>query len=817
MPEQGRSTSPIGAAAGAPDKQSERFAAASHHLLASRLKQAEAVCRGLIKDYPDSAEACRLLGDVLQRTGRAEAAVALFEKAIKLNPNFADTHFGLGNALFQLRQHEAAAACFRRALALRPTFFEASHNLASTLRFQGRNDEAVAQFERTCELAPNWPIAQCNLGNLLIGLGRREEAIARFRRALELKPDFVEALTNLAAALGDQGKVEDAEACYRRAITLKPAFVAPYNNLANLLQARGRHKDAIAWYERGIRIDPKMAELHNNLGTALKDLGRLDQAEAAYRRALELQPNLAAAHNNLGSVLQTQGKLEAARTAYRQALAIDPNFVGAHNNLGNTVRELGRLQEAEESFRRALALKPDSAEALNNLGTVLKDTGRQAEAQAALRQALALRSGFEVAHHNLLMTMQYDPATSPAALLAEHRAFDRLFAAPLLPKRLDHRNEPDPERRLKIGYVSGDFGRHPVGYFLTPVLPAHDRAKVEIFAYSDRLSEDEVTWQLQAACDHWQRVVEFNKAVLAERIRADGIDILVDLSGHTADNRLLTFARKPAPVQATWAGYVGTTGLSAMDYLISDECETPPDSEAECVETVIRLPHCYVCYAPPPSAPEVDKLPALERGHVTFGCFNNLSKINKAVLALWSRLLLELPGSRLVMKTHQLDDMGTRQRCADLFADLGIDSTRISLLGRSAHRALLQEYNGIDIALDPFPYSGGLTTLESLWMGVPVITKKGDRFAARHSASHLTAVGLPELIAPDPDGYVALACGLAKDLPRLAALRAGLRGRMAASPLCDGPGFTRDLEAAYRTMWRRWCADRGAGVVSQSQ
>jgi protein O-GlcNAc transferase len=809
MPEQAQSIDPIGATTAAPDKLSERIAEASRHLFASRMKQAEAACRDLVKDYPDNAEACRLLGDVLQRTGRADAAVALFEKAIGLKPTVADTHLGLGNALFQLGRYDAAAACYQRALALRPSFYEATHNLASTLRVLGKTDEAAAQFERTCELAPNWPIGYCNFGSLLMALGRREEAAARFRRALELKPDMVEALTNLGSVLHEMGKIGDAEACYRRVITLKPAFVAPYNSLANLLQAQGRRKEAIAWYERGIKIDPKMAELHNNLGNALKDLGRPQQAEASYRRALELRPNMAAAHSNLGSVLQDQGKLEAARAEYRKALAIEPNFAGAYSNLGNVVRELGRLQEAEEAFRRALTLKPDSPEALNNLASVLKDSGRQDEAQAALRQSLALRPSFEVAHHNLVMTMQYDPTTSPAALLAEHRAFDQRFAVPLAPKPMDHRNDPDPERRLRIGYVSGDFGRHPVGHFLTPVLPAHDRSQFEVFAYSDRLNEDETTWQLQAACTQWRRVVELDDAALAERIRAERIDILVDLAGHTADNRLLVFARKPAPVQVTWAGYVGTTGLSAMDYLISDERETPPGCETECVETVIRLPHCYVCYAPPPYAPDVSRLPALELGHVTFGCFNNLAKINGSVIALWSRILNHLPDAQLIMKTHQLDDAGTRQRCADQFAAHGVDPKRVSLLGKSQHRALLQEYGRIDIALDPFPYSGGLTTLESLWMGVPVVTKRGDRFAARHSSSHLTAVGLSELIAPDADGYLEIVYKLAKDLPRLEALRQGLRARMAASPLCEGPGFTRNLEAAYRTMWRRWCADRG--------
>jgi len=787
------------------DKLPEVFTVAANHLLAGRMKQAEAACRDLVKGYPNSAKAYQLLGDVLQRTGRAAAAVAPFEQAIRLNPSFSDAHLGLGNALYQLERFAEAEACYRRALAIRPGFFEASQNLASTLKALGRQDEAIRQFERTREIKPDAPIVHTNLGSLLQSLGRNEEAVACFKRALALKPEQVEVLNNLGAVLADMGKAEDAEACYRRAITLKPAFVVPYNNLANLLQARGRHSDAIVYYERGLRIDPKLPELHNNLGNAYKSVGRLDRAEACFRRALELRPNFAVAHNNLASVLQAQGKLEAARASYRHALALDPNFAEAYSNLGNTVRELGRIREAEEAYRRCLALMPGSVEALNNLGTVLKDSGRFKEAETTLRQALSLRPDFRVAYHNLLMCMQYDPSVSPEALLEAHREFDRRFASPLLPASPQHGNEPVPDRRLRIGYVSGDIARHPVGHFLAPVLAAHDRTRVEIFAYSDRLTEDDMTVQLRSQCDHWRRIVDLDDEALASRIRADRIDILVDLSGHTADNRLLTFARKPAPVQVTWAGYVGTTGMSAIDYLISDEQETPSGCEGESVESVIRLPDCYVCYSPPSYAPEVGPLPALKAGHVTFGCFNNLTKVNPSVVALWAELLAQLPEARLMLKTHQLDDAGMRSQYAGLFASHGVDPGRVNLQGRSAHRALLLAYNEIDIALDPFPYSGGLTTLESLWMGIPVVTKRGDRFAARHSASHLAAVGLSELIAADVEGYVATARGLAEDLPRLAALRSGLRARMAASPLCDGARFARNLEAVYRAIWCNWC------------
>lgn len=793
-----------------PGKLSEILAVAARHLEGGRLKQAEAACHKAIELQPASAAAHRLLGDLLQRSGRSKEAIVSFERALALSPRYADAHFGLGTARERLGQHEAAVACFQQALQLKPEFFEATHNLATALRALGRLDEAAVQFETLLRQKPDWPSIHNNYGNLLKSMGHTEEAVRALRRALELKPDMVEALNNLATALQGQGELGEAERCLRRAITVKPSFVVAYNNLANLLQATGRRPEAIACYERAIAIDAKMPELHNNLGNALKSQGKLDRAADCYRLALALRPKFAEAHSNLGSALKEQGKLEAAAAAYREALAIDPGFAESFNNLGNAIRDLGQWLDAEEAYRRALALKPDMVEALNNLGSLLKDGGNFAEAIASFRRALELNPDFATAHHNLVMSMQYDPDATAEAVLEEHRAFDRKFAKPLGAEVRPHDNTPDPERRLRIGYVSGDFARHPVGHFLTPVLPNHDRAQVEIFAYSDRMVDDDLSRELRGACDHWLRIVGIEDAALAERIRKDRIDILVDLSGHTADNRLLVFARKPAPVQASWAGYVGTTGLSAMDYLISDDRETPPGSDPFSVEKIVRLPDCYVCFAPPPYAPAVGPLPAATRGHVTFGCFNNLAKINRAVIALWAQLLKRLPDARLLLKTHQLSDPGMRRRYADWFAAEGIDPDRIELQGKSPHRQLLNEYNRVDVALDPFPYSGGLTTLESLWMGVPVVTLGGDRFSARHSVSHLTAAGLPELVADGPAPFLTLAAALASDLPRLEALRAGLRACVAASPLVDGPRFTRNLEAAYRAMWRDWCGTRAA-------
>jgi protein O-GlcNAc transferase len=506
------------------------------------------------------------------------------------------------------------------------------------------------------------------------------------------------------------------------------------------------------------------------LGNALKALGRLDEAAASYRKAIATKPNNAEAYNNLGNLLEDMNKLSDAITCYQKTLILIPDHVDALNNLGSVFRNQGKFEQAVDCYKKALELKPDYSEV----------------------------------YSNLLFTLQYDPSQDMASLLEAHRNWGRLSGASGA-RKVSHTNNRAPERKLRVGYVSADFGRHPVGYFLLPVLASHNRSRFEVFCYSDRCIEDDLTCRLRDASDSWRTVFGISHSALDEMIRADGIDILVDLAGHTGHNRLLTFARKPAPVQVTWAGYVGTTGLSAIDYIISDWRETPEGADQWYVEKIERLPDGYVCYDPPDYAPAVSSLPAKENGFVTFGSFNNLPKVNPGVIALWSKLLQQLPGSRLLMLTKQLGDTETRGRYRKMFAELGV-ADRVEFCGALPHRDLLAKYGAVDIALDTFPYSGGLTTLESLWMGVPVVTLGGVRFASRHSVSHLTTAGVPELITEGAEEYLSVAISLAQDLKRLEDLRMGLRQRVAESPLCDGQRFTLNLEAAYRKMWGEWCA-----------
>ena len=565
----------------------------------------------------------------------------------------------------------------------------------------------------------------------------------------------------------------------------------------------GNLAEAEALMERAVALYPKDARAWFGLGEMQQARGRLEPAASSYGKAVDLDPRLAPVHDNLAMALHALGKPEDALASVERALAIEPGFALALNLRGIVLQTLGRSGEAEASLRRAIALDPRLVVAFNNLGTALMAQGRASEAKDAYRQALALRPGYLAARSNLLMCLQYDPEISPEDLFREHVEYGKLAAPRAKPAA--HKNSRDPERVLRIGYVSPDLRRHPVGYFLAPVLAHHDAVHFETVCYYGHAQEDEVTATLKRHAKRWCPTLGLGDRDLAELIRRDGIDILVDLAGHTALNRLPVFALKPAPVQASWAGYTGTTGMTEIDYLITDRWENPPGSEAYATEKLARLPEGYVCYAPPDDAPEVGPLPAQASGVVTFGCFNNLAKINGQVIALWAELLQALPGSRLLLKNKELREEPARRRVAVAFAASGVEDSRVMLEGPAPHRQFLERYNGVDIALDPFPYSGGFTTLEALWMGVPVVTRGGTSFAARHSLSHLTVAGLSELVAPDQPGYIAAALGLARDRDRLAHLRAGMRARLLASPVTQAERFTRNLESAFRAMWRAWC------------
>jgi predicted O-linked N-acetylglucosamine transferase (SPINDLY family) len=533
----------------------------------------------------------------------------------------------------------------------------------------------------------------------------------------------------------------------------------------------------------------------------------LDEAIAQCQRAVAVNPALAAGYSNLGMVYHSSGKLDDAVESFERALALNPNFVAARANLGDTLRAGGKLTDAVAQYQYALALEPDHTETLSNLGGVFKDQGRLDDAVTQYCRALAIRPQFAIAYSNLLFSLMYDDRASKEKLFAAHREWERCYGLPVqLPNW--YPNNRSLSRRLKVGYVSGDFRRHSVAYFVEPLLSSHDRAAVEIFCYAEVARPDEVTERFRTRSDHWRTTVGLSDEAVAAQIAEDGIDILVDLAGHTAGNRLPVFAHKPAPVQISWLGYPHPTGLSAIDYRLVDVVTDPTNDVAPEPqgEQLVRFDHPFVCYGPPFDAPSPALAPCRARGTITFGSFNNPTKYSATTIDAWAKVLRLLPDSRLVLKGRPLEDASTRMIYHDRFRARGISSERITLLGGIPEQKMhLAQYAEMDIALDPFPYNGTTTTCEALWMGVPVVTLKGDRHCGRVGASLLAAVGLDDLIAEDVGGYVDIAVRLASDRSRLERLRGCLRATMGGSPLCDGPSFARQVEAAYRAMWRTWC------------
>lgn len=625
-------------------------------------------------------------------------------------------------------------------------------------------------------------------------------------------PD-IDSLLDSAIEAHLAGRLPEAEARYRRVLAARPGDPDANNNLGHICAGRGQAQAALEHYLCAVRAAPGHALARNNLGAALLSAGRAAEAAPHLEAALRADPGSVMAHNNLGSALRQLGRAAEAVRSHERALALRPDHASAHNNLGLALFELGQRAQALRHFERAAALDPAFAEAHANRAGPLLELGDLDGALAAYEQAIALQPELRDAHTGLLLSLHYSARHGAAEILQKSRRFAARLADPLPPVEGFAPAATDPERPLRVGYVSPDLRRHAVACFLEPLLAAHDRAQVTVVAYADVPRPDEVTARLRARCDEWRDVSGLPDEALARRIRQDRIDVLVDLAGHTRRNRLLCFARRPAPVQVSYLGYPGTTGLAAIAYRLTDPVADPPgESDGQHSEALWRLPGGFLCYRPPADAPPVAPLPSLRRGALTFASFNNRPKITPPVLSAWAAILRGATGARLLLKSAGLGEAAGQERLLRDLGDLGVEPSRVELCGLVAdEREHLARYGEVDVALDTFPYCGTTTTCEALWMGAPVVTLLGERHGARVGASLLRSVGLPELVAPDAAGYVERALRLAADPGRLAALRAGLRERLRASPLLDGARLAREVEAAYRAMWRAACAGAQGG------
>ena len=667
----------------------------------------------------------------------------------------------------------------------------------------GRSQAAEKTCRQILQVEPQHADAWHLLGLIALQVGNHLAAVDSINRALKTNPAAPEYHCNLGNVLQAQGQLDQAVVCYRQALALKPGFAEAHNNLGNALKGQDKLDEAVVCYRQALALKPGFVDANNNLGIALKDQGKLDEAVVCYRQALALKPGFAEAHNNLGNALKDQRKLEEAVACYRQAIALKPGYAAAYNNLGITLHVQGKLEEAVACYRQALALKPEYTAAYSNLGNVFKDQGALSEALSCYHRALEIEPKFVQAHSALVYLLYFCPEYDASKIYETHRLWNQQHALPLATHIRPHSNDRAPDRRLRVGYVSPDFRGHVVGYNLLPLFREHDHLQFEIYGYANVPCEDAITKRFQGYADAWRNVAGLNDEQLAQLIVQDRIDILVDLTLHMANNRLLVFARKPAPVQVTFAGYPGTTGLTTMDYRLTDRYLDPPGCpDLDYSEESIRLPNSFWCYDPLTNEPAVNALPALEQGYVTFGCLNNFCKVNTPVLKLWAQILQALEHSRLILLAKEGSH---RQEMLRQLEQEGITSDRITFVAQQPRHQYLELYHQIDMGLDTFPYNGHTTSLDSFWMGVPVVTLVGQTVVGRAGLSQLTNLGLPELIAETPEDFVRIAIELSRDLSRLNKLRATLRERMQNSPLMDALRFARNIEAAYRSMWYRWC------------
>ncbi len=677
--------------------------------------------------------------------------------------------------------------------------------LGKALREQERHPEAAQQLRRALEANPDCVEARFELGLALLLSQDALPAEEQFRGVLARSPDHLLALLNLGNALNSMGRFAEAAEFYQRSLDVGEPFPTGFNNLGKALQGLGRLDEAVAAYEKGLELEPESALLFANLSSVFEQMGSPERMTERCEATLARNPDSFEGQLNLCIAKRLEGKLDEALAAGKRATQLNVNSAAAHFQLGQTWHDKQRFHEAAICFENTLEADPGFSPAHNSLAGTLNGLGKLDEALRHWKQAIEISPDFDVAHSNRLLCMNYDAGCTREELAEAHRAWGRRVAnrpakkAGVNPATTEERQA----KRLRVGYVSADFRGHPVASFAEPIVTSHDPDRIEVTCYSCTPAEDEITARFKASAARWRDVKKLSDDALAQAIRDDEIDILIDLSGHTGGTRLGVFAQKPAPVQVTWIGYPNTTGLATMDWRITDAYADPPGlTESLHTEQLARMPKSFLCFQAPTGTPEPRPVPPNAEGYFTFGAFNNLIKIGPQGVAAWSRILLELPESRLLMKNASLANDRVRARVEGMFAAHGVSADRLQLMGRVSREAHFALFNQIGLHLDPFPYNGTATTFEASWMGVPTLTLAGDRHAARVGVSHNMNLGLPELIGESVDDYVGKAVEFGRDPTRLRDLKVGFRERLQASPLMDHAAATRALECIFHDMWR---------------
>jgi protein O-GlcNAc transferase len=778
--------------------------AISHHQ-AGNLPEAERLYRSVLSQQPGHPDANHNLGVLAVATGHAAAALPYFQAAIQANPNQGQFWVSCIDALIQASQLDTA----RRVLDLgvrSGLSGDAVEALRDRLQRLASAVSSAASTVRSMDASETEPIPRPEPSG---GVGARKRKAKGLKHG-QKKSASGQSAPNLAEAgrlqsLFERGRDQEMETLARSFNWRYPKSGYAWNMLGALRQRNRHFSDAETCYRRALQADPDYVDACFNLGRMLQARGALAEAEGYFRRATEIRPTFLEANYSLGETLDQQGRFAESEACYRKVVELRPDLAVAHNNLAIALRRQNRPGESEASCRRALELNPALAEACCSLGAALQEQGRLTEAAASYRRAVEISPDLPVAHHGLLFCLSHAGETEPQALFEEHLRFAERFEAPLRPAWPHHQNSRDPGRSLQVGFVSGDFRDHAMAYFMEPVFShlAQD-AGLSLHAYSNHAAEDAFTIRLRRHVAHWNCVFALSDEELAAKVQADGIDILVDLTGHTARNRLLTFARKPAPIQCGWIGYLGTSGLRSIDYYLADRHFLPPgEFDRYFTEKIAYLP-AVAPFQPNPDAPGINPLPALTTGQLTFGSFSRISKLNPRVVALWSQLLRTLPESRMLVAAVPHD--GRLEVVRNWFEGEGIAPERLQFHPRSDYRTYFALHHQVDLCLDPFPFTGATTTCHALWMGVPTLTLAGQTVPGRLGPTLLHHAGLGDFVAHNPQEFVEKGIYWAGNLEPLAQLRTGMRERFLQSPIGQPALVARSLAVSFRQMWQNWCA-----------
>ncbi|MBF0357198.1 MAG: tetratricopeptide repeat protein [Magnetococcales bacterium] len=804
-----------------------------------QLNRAMDLYKIVLEVQPENIVALSNFGTALQSLGALDEAVDIYQKVVAIKPDYPEALFNLGNILKDQNRLDEAVGSFIKAITIRTDYVEAYINLGHTLTEQGKLDEAVNSYQKAIAVNPGLTELYNNLGNTLKKQGKLNEAVVNFKKAVEINPNHAEAFFNLGNTLTEQNRLNDAIASYQKAIAIKPGYAKAYNNLGDAMQSQGDLDKAAANYQKAISIQPDNATTYCNLGNILKSQNRLDEAIFIFKKALSIKPDYADVYYNLGITLQEQNKLNDAITSYQLAIANNPKHAKAYNNLGNAQKNRLQLDDAVASYQKAVLIKPDYVQAYSNLGVALQEQGKLEESVIILKKAISINPDYAKAYFNLGVTSfeqgelnkvitYYKKAISIKPDYADAHSnliFTLTLASGVTSKDIldtaiqwdkhcrltetfaEHHNIPDPDRILRIGYVSPDLRVHPVAYLLEPLLLKHNSNKVETYCYAEVRQPDKVTKRFMAHANHWRSTVDLSNQQVTDMIRQDKIDILVDCGGHTRDSRLQVFTCKPAPIQISYLCMHGiTSGASAMDYAISNELVIPQEFENQLSEKVIKIPETDIVFQPDPEWPlPYRNIPEVSDG-IIFAVVGDPLRVDKTTIDLWEKLLTIVPGSRIIFKNIRYNSQSSRLMWQRFFNQLGEAATFEDIIGGwSKHKDF---YSRVHVVLDTLPSTGTLSVLIPLWMGVPVVTMKSDFFAHRYGYAAVINAGFPELVADNPEEYLLIIKELVNDPQRMESLRHSMRNSIAKSRICNSKSLALNIEDTYRKVWKSWCDNK---------